>query len=742
MGLRYRMALIPQEDMFFDDAPKVDPASDRLGHARFAQRLVLVLTSLAAPQGYVIGLHGPWGSGKSTVLNFVERGLKERVKSGEQGPLIVRFEPWIISGHQDVTSAFMKRLAEHLPKTKATRTEKLKRDASRALRSGAEDVIDAIATIGVIADSTGGAATKLAGSLGKKAIASAAGKWLEEPSLQSSYNTLVERLEKLDQRFVVMIDDIERLTSDEIRDLMTMVKTLGKLPNVIYLLSYDRSVVWGALKTIDPDPRAGAFAEKIVQHELELPMPSRSALLTMLSDALSFLKLDPDPSDRRSSLIRAGIIRWMRQPRDVVRLANAIRFAWEALKGEIDPEDLLCMEGLRLHDRELFEWIRDNRDALIDNSMPYSDEERKRFASNFAEMFKGARSNATELMLLLFPNRSDILRHEKFGVSGEVWSSVRVRRGIATAPGYDAYFSLNPGAMALPKALIDQTVAAFEDRDTLEALLRLAIDGRDEAGNSLIASMLEELGSRIEQGAPGTFVLLSVLIWLADEIGHAPWNGDLITPRMQHYFLITEILKRWSAEERIEHLKALYAAAPPLEALASLHVDLARSIGALPGGSDYLRHFVTREKLDELGADLIGRIEKARAQGTLDDQPAYYDIARVWALHEGHEKPRAWLSDAARSNAANLAKTALGMLGYSRTAKGRQYGMSERPDESLYDVDALLEACSLFADTSDLTSDELARIKALARGLHAYRDRAVSSSSEDATAGGDVEIGK
>lgn len=719
----------PTADLFFDDAPKQDPAADRLGHGRFADRIINVVASLSAPSGYVIGLHGPWGSGKSTVLNFVERGLKERAEGSGSGPLVVRFEPWIISGHKDLTGSFMKLLAERLPRDKGVRSERLKRGVARILRGGADDVIDAIAAVGVIADASGGAATKLAGSLGKKSIASAASKWLEEPSLQASYNVLVDRLKALDQRFVIMVDDIERLSSEEIRDLMAMVKTLGKLPNVIYLLSYDRNIVWEALKTVDPDPRSGAFAEKIVQHEVELPVPSRAALLSMLSDALGFLDLDTEPSERRYALTRAGVGRWVRQPRDVVRLANSLRFAWAALEGEIDQDDLICMEGLRLNDRDLFDWIRDNREMLIEDSMPYSAEEKARLSNAFADQFKGARADAVNLMLRLFPNRSEIFKQEKFGLSAEAWTSVRARRGIATPAGYDAYFSFNPGSSTLTKRLVDRTVSSFDDAAQLEAHLRVALQGRDEFGNTLIGAMFEELSSRLDQGARATQTLLSVLIWLAEEVDAAPWSGDLITPRMQHYFLITDILKRWSPDERVEHLRALYESAPPLSALASLHVDLARSIGALPGGSDYLRQFVSGEELDELGAKLIARIQQAETGGSLNDQPAYYDIARVWALHGDAEKARAWLSSAAHSSAANLAKVALGLLGYSRTIKGRQYGMSERPDESLYDIDALIDACSLVSDLACLTPDEAARVRALSRGLQDLRERQTSASN-------------
>ena len=293
------------ETMFLDDSPKRERAADRLGHADFAQRLASVLSNLEAPEGYVIGLHGPWGSGKSTVLNFVAQQLAQHEKQSDQKvPMVIRFEPWIISGHQDVTSAFMKVLAEHLPNDKGVFWRRWGKRGLRAAKFGTSEVIDAIGKIGVIADHSGGVASAAAGGLAKKAIDAAASRWLKEPSLQASYDTLVKRLKGLGRRYVVIVDDIERLTAEEIRELMKMVKTLGKLPNVIYLLSYDRNVVWKALAAIDPDPRAGAFAEKIVQHEVELPLPSRNALLAMLSEALNFLNLNPDAADRRGLLVR------------------------------------------------------------------------------------------------------------------------------------------------------------------------------------------------------------------------------------------------------------------------------------------------------------------------------------------------------------------------------------------------------------------------------------------------------
>ena len=730
--------------VFLDDAPKREPGSDRLGHATFASRLASILQTLSAPDGYVIGLHGPWGSGKSSVLNFVCDELERRKKADGSGddPVIVRFEPWIVSGHQDVTAAFMKVLAEQLPHGLEPGWKRWGKRFLGLAKSGSEDVIDAVAKIGVITDHTGGVASGAVGGLAKKAIGAAAERWLKEPSFQATYEQLVARLREYGHRYVVIVDDIDRLTADEIRDLMRMAKTVGKLPNVVYLLSYDRSVVWRALTIIDPDPRAGAFAEKIVQQEVDLPAPSRRSLLSMLSEALEFLDLDPEAADRRAELVDAGILRWIRQPRDVIRLSNGLRFAWSALRGELDPDDLVCMEGLRLNDRDLFDWIRDNRDQLIDRAMPFTDEEKSNVALKFQTEFKDTKARAGSLMSALFPNRAEIFQQKSLGASREIWSSVMTRRGIATQPGYDAYFSLHPMSSAIPKLLIDKAVESNNDSEILEDIITQAINRQDESNNSLIGSFLDELRSRQDRGAPASCELLVALLQKGNDITTAPWAGDLFSPRVQLHFLITDMLKRWDEVTRFQNLRVAYESNPPIASLAALHIDIGRAIGVLPSEGVAREGFVTASEFDELGALVMQLMSRERAAGTLDEQPVYYDIARVWALREGFVAPRDWLSAIALSGASRLARVASGLLGYSRTRKGRQFSLYSKPDLELYDIKALLKACDRYEDDPNLTVDEGARVRALSKGLKQLengtghdRDDDSDMNSAEATSG-------
>ena len=92
----------------------------------------------------------------------------------------------------------------------------------------------AAADIAILAD--GGLLAKPASVLARKSLEKASKALSKEPSLQKAYSLLADKLSKSERRFLVVIDEIDRLTPKEIRTLLNMVKAVGRLPNVIYLL--------------------------------------------------------------------------------------------------------------------------------------------------------------------------------------------------------------------------------------------------------------------------------------------------------------------------------------------------------------------------------------------------------------------------------------------------------------------------------------------------------------------------
>jgi hypothetical protein len=75
-------------------------------------------------------------------------------------------------------------------------------------------------------------------------------------------------------RLLIVLDDIDRLSADEIRELFRLVKSVGDLPNVIYPLSFDRCTVTTALDQFQEN-RGAAYLEKIVQLPLNFRYRTR-----------------------------------------------------------------------------------------------------------------------------------------------------------------------------------------------------------------------------------------------------------------------------------------------------------------------------------------------------------------------------------------------------------------------------------------------------------------------------------
>ena len=200
-----------------------------------------------------------------------------------------------MSGHQDLITAFFKVLSEKLPGAK--RPGWIDRNLHR-IRRGTDPVLDAVATVAVVIDPSGGIASKTAAKVASSSLNGAIDRFLEEPSLQAAYDKLHALLREKSKRFLVIIDDLDRLQREEIRSIMQMVKTVGRLPNVLYLLSYDRDIVWEALDQGVAAERNGPnFGEKIVQQEIELPRPFKDDLLVMLDSEVAFIT-GPTPNSR------------------------------------------------------------------------------------------------------------------------------------------------------------------------------------------------------------------------------------------------------------------------------------------------------------------------------------------------------------------------------------------------------------------------------------------------------------
>src|ERR1700761_4554524 len=102
------------------DAPISDPRLDVFDREPFARRIADTIGERNDPSSLVVGIYGPWGDGKTTVLNFIRGRLKDYPSI-----ICISFNPWRMEGEQALLQGFFATLAEVLDKELTTSSEKL-----------------------------------------------------------------------------------------------------------------------------------------------------------------------------------------------------------------------------------------------------------------------------------------------------------------------------------------------------------------------------------------------------------------------------------------------------------------------------------------------------------------------------------------------------------------------------------------------------------------------------------------
>ncbi|MCH8827522.1 MAG: AAA family ATPase [Chloroflexi bacterium] len=210
------------ENLLTSDTPLSNPDDDELGFAPFAQTLASSIVRMTPPEGLVIAVYAPWGSGKSTLINFVASYLRE--EPPENQPIIVTFNPWWFSGQENLRTRFFEQLLQTLDKSDQTFKE---------LKSKITTFADAIVN------------TQLPHSQWAKIVPFILRTKVKD--VQERKDDVVQVLRKQRNRILVIIDDIDRLIATEVKEMFQLIKAVADFPNVTYLLAMDKRVAIKAL---------------------------------------------------------------------------------------------------------------------------------------------------------------------------------------------------------------------------------------------------------------------------------------------------------------------------------------------------------------------------------------------------------------------------------------------------------------------------------------------------------------
>jgi len=416
------------------DSPILQPSDDLLNRSSFVHTFVKQVASLDASSGFVVGVLGLWGSGKTSFLNLARKEFEQ------EGMLVLDYNPWMFSGADQLVESFFHEISAQL-----------------RLKPELHEVGQLIEAFGDVFTDMGWLPVVGAWVERGRKLSSSVGKVLQhkKSGVTAMRDKVSRALKKLDKPLIVVLDDIDRLSTPEIRDIFKLVRLTASFPNIIYILAFDRVRVEQALGEQGISGRD--YLEKILQLVADLPViPDHvltSQIESSLKDALEGIS-NPGPfnADEWPDILLDIVRPLIRNMRDVRRYALAVHVTVAALGGQVSQGDVFALEAVRLFMPDIFHQLYSMRDALTTQSRRFMPEQLRPQLDMLLAHDKERQAVVTNLLRLIFPYGYGYSRGTSYSIDDiAVWQ--RDRR-VADDTCFDLYFERVPsdGIVALGKA--------------------------------------------------------------------------------------------------------------------------------------------------------------------------------------------------------------------------------------------------------------------------------------------------
>lgn len=673
--------------MISPDAPIQDSKEDLLARTPFASALAKAINQVAGADSFVVGIHGKWGSGKSSVLNLVIEQLNDLDKSRpeEERTHVLRFNPWNFSDQSQLVLQFLRQFRAHLLKSAKAKGEKLG-DMAASIAEYAEALSPPLELLpyGSLLSTgfkfvTRGVKTKFGPPLDK--------------DVNSAFEKISQEALKLKRRTAVIIDDIDRLTASETRQIFQLVKLTARFPYVVYLLAFDRTAVAGALQESGIDS-GDEYLEKIVQISFDLPPITEATLTLLVTQGIDEIlkRFPPAHFDQTQfgNLFYGGLRPSFASLRHARKFINGLEFAFSIVGGELNGVDIIGIEALRLFYPKAYDAVRNNKQIFAGHIDTLT---AQKGTQAFTASVDAALANVGELtenlktlLVDLFPKISFAYGDTTHGHESETFWEKTHR--VVTTRYFDAYFQLALGPTEVSVEEVSELVKeSGNERRILELFQQLKAKGK-------IKHAMESLRFRLPE-VPSLSLpdLLSALILLGEKAGDegSPLGG-VISEFMHVRWVIFDVLERTAPERRPDLLLEIARTRFAPRTMFNLLLF----IQALQSERGAHKEF-TEERVTEIRAALVKSIETAAARNSIfvtdETLPSTLEIWMTWGKPE---EARAYMRSAARTDGELLDLINRFIYQTHSYGGGNRVGrthnkLATRRIASIFDIDELLE---------------------------------------------------
>lgn len=341
--------------IFHTDSPisgnKEDP--DQLNRTSFAQRIGEALKLWAESSPLVVSLEGPWGYGKTSVINLINL-YYETLDSSER-PVVFSFNPWMIGNAENLVQEFIVQFGSAVGLSSKGKNAQ---EAAKQLLAyskvfnvlkwvpGAEPWASIIEKV---LNGAGSATEKIAE--------------LKGLNINQKRTAVVKALNKIKRPIIVFIDDLDRLPPSEVFQMIRAVKAITDFPRTTFLLAFERHYIENSLKSYGIDD-SSSYLDKIIQVRLHLPLIAGEDLHSLaVSELQSLANIEltsffEGDQTRLSEIYHFSVKPLIKTPRELKRVYNRLRFIEPSIRKNVCFSDTFALEVLAIKAPYVYEHIR------------------------------------------------------------------------------------------------------------------------------------------------------------------------------------------------------------------------------------------------------------------------------------------------------------------------------------------------------------------------------------------------
>ena len=491
--------------MFYSEKPIISKNEDLLGRKKVASDLAKEIEYYKNKDSLTIGIVGKWGSGKTSFINMVLESFK-----GNNNYIVIKFNPWNISSRKQLISDFFLQLSNSIKKEDMTAEIMSTIGKSLGILSKffkPLGLISPLSLLGTIGDIT----EKASGFINEYLEA-------EKEDLETLKSNINQELEDLDKKLLIVIDDIDRLCDEEIREIFQLVKSIADFKNTIYILSYDREIVTKALDKTQQD-KGEEYLEKIVQVPLVLPYISKSDLDKIFINRLNITINIPDEeydNSYFSEIYYNGLAENFESLRDIERYMNVFSLGINLEREELNINDYIAITLIKVFETDLYEYIKNNKEYFSGTKFDeFLNKNKKEILTElegiYEKLKKLEKRKAKRLIEIIFPKLGEMNYAEGFV---DIWGKAR---RIATPVYFESYFRLDFPEDEIKKSEIKK----FREFSTEEDLIKI-FNINNKKRIRLLELLIEEIEEISDEKA---MILLNFIFSIVDELKYEGPKG-------------------------------------------------------------------------------------------------------------------------------------------------------------------------------------------------------------------------